>query len=170
MRFVVPLLLLACGVEQEADVFAADLLAAPTIRGCHDAEFALSNPADSRAIFVSVSGLASRAHIDPSGHTSGTASLPAPSVQVRGQEGSMLTSATCVGIPPQPGPQVDHMWTAVSGNVTYEATALPGPAGVPLAAATVVIRNLVLENDDTGAQLTFRRLRFNDIEVGFYAP
>lgn len=177
MRMIwIPLLALACGVESEEESERADaglfaeMLAPPSTGGCGDVTLFASASGDTRAIFVNINGLVGQAHASVSGMVSGSTSLPSSMMSVRGEEGTALTSATCVGAFPFPGPMVSNSWRVVSGTANYEATAVPGgPPFMPLATVSVRLRNVVLE-DAAGNQLTLRRMRWNDVTVGFYPP
>jgi hypothetical protein len=177
MRILPLLLLAACGAEQlepvEPDGFlVTDVLAPPTTGGCFDVLLYARNPNDTRAIFVNISGLASDAHRSPTGTVSGNVTLPAGlgTASVRGEEGTDLTSASCVGAFPFPGPQVNTTWDVVSGRLRYTATALPGGGSfMPLAEVDATLRNVVL-SDGAGQTITIPRLQWTSVTAGFFPP
>ena len=95
--------------------------------------------------------------------------LPDPSVYVGAELGTDLTSATCVGAYPYPGPQVDSRFDIVSGHlkirVTPDANATPNqPDGI----AEVRLVNATFD-DGNGNTLTVARAEWT-ASVGLTPP
>jgi hypothetical protein len=142
----------------------------PGQRGCGDLVLAGSASGDTEALFVHASGLAEAAH--RAGRTlRGTATFPSPEVVAIFQRGTDLTSATCVGAYPFPGPVVDREWQAVGGTIQLTVTPdLSAPAGMPLASVDATLRDVVFAESGTGRSFAVPLLRFDDVTVGFYPP
>jgi hypothetical protein len=137
------------------------------IRGCGDATVAASNVSDTRALFLNLSGIVGAAHA-AGGPITLTRQLPDPAVSLTLQAGQRLTSATCVGAFPFPGPSVLGEAAVASGQIVVTATPTGGPAG----------QTAVLDVELTGLTFTTPAgvtLRPGDVElpnvsVGLYPP
>lgn len=153
----------------EASPWAAQRLV-PGQHGCGDLVLVGSASGDTEALFVHASGLAEAAH--RAGRTiRGSSSFPSSEVAAVFQRGTDLTSATCVGAYPFPGPVVDREWQAVGGTVHMTVTPdLTAPMGMPLASVDAVLRDVVFVESGTGRSFVAPHLRFDDVTVGFYPP
>lgn len=156
--------------EQAGAANAADMAASLRVgrgwstRGCGDILLVGRNAADTRAFFVNLNGMAQASHTSGAVHRSFT--LPSSEVSVSAQDGLRLTSATCVGAQPFPGPRVTRAWEAVSGTVTVDVV----PTGSsPSASASITARNVVFE-DGTGLRFTATAMRVPATSVGYYPP
>lgn len=142
----------------------------PNPIGCGDIVLAGSAQGDTQAIFVHAGGFAQRAH-DLRRTLRGRATFPSADVSAHFQVGTDLTSATCVGIYPFPGPVVDREWQAVSGTVDMVVTPDLGTgAGLPFATVDAVLRDVLFVDASSGASFTVPLLRFDDVGVGFWPP
>ncbi len=176
--FLLLMLLPACEIESEAEALAWDAPEADdalTMRqlarsgGCGDATLFGSNAADTQAIFFNFQGLASQAQA-AGGPISLVLNLPHPMVGGSYQTGRRLTSATCVGAFPLPGPRVVNDWTLSGGTLYVDARPLPGGGpGMPLAEVELSLVNPAF----TAAGMGFGFMGSIEIPpttVGFYPP
>lgn len=136
MRYLLVALLslTACGVESAEDAASWDapeadeaeaLRVAPRYGGCGDTTMYAANANDTTAIFFQLSGLVQR--VQAAGHPMRfSVALPHPAVGVSYQEGRRLTSATCVGMPPFPGPTVNQTYDISGGQLDVVATPTAG--------------------------------------------
>ncbi len=171
MRILMLLALTACGVESvedEAWQLAAEQSPAPRTGGCGDVTLYATNSRDTRAVFINLNGLATDAVLN-----GGLATISGPIVgnaSVSAQVGMRLTSATCVGAFPFPGPRVDGSFQVVSGQirarVTSGASATPS---LPFGTADAELTDAVFA-DAAGRTFTLRRLVITGVGVGFYPP
>ena len=176
MRWLALALLSAgCGSEArfeapEAADFDGARVAGWSQGGCGDVDLYLRNADDSRAVFVNLYNLATESH--QAGHTIVRSwDLPSSEVGIHAQMGRRLTSATCVGAFPFPGPQVNRYLVAESGHVN--AVVVPDPNGspfFPMATAYAEMTDLELVDPTTGATLVIPRLVVSGVGVGFYPP
>ncbi|MCB9679972.1 MAG: hypothetical protein H6733_00745 [Alphaproteobacteria bacterium] len=177
ITLLLPALMTACGVESDADdarFVAADLeaslLVAPGYGGCGDVDLYAHDATDTHALFIRANGFATDAW-NAGATVTQRITLPSPDVSVVAQSGVRLTSATCSGAFPMPGPRVRHSWVAVSGVLFTEVT--PDPAGtpfLPLATARARLRNAVLVDPTTGTQIRVADLEIPATSVGLYPP
>jgi hypothetical protein len=171
-----PVLLFACAVEPESDL---PWSAAPAdganeqipqyYGGCGDVVMYAHNSNDTRAVFVHLPNVAQTAH-QQGQPLIATLTLPHPTASVQLQQGARLTSATCVGAQPFPGPRVDASLTATAG--TMEVRITPDPGGSPSSpAATADVRLTGLEFvTASGRLVTAPDLTLPGVSVGFYPP
>jgi hypothetical protein len=137
--------------------------------GCGDIVMYAHNGPDTRAIFVNLPDVAQTAH--QQGQTiTALLTLPHPSATVTLKQGARLTSATCVGAMPMPGPRVDASLTATGG--TLEVRVTPDPAGspnYPIATADVRLTGLQFVTP-AGQLLPVPDMTLPGVSVGLYPP
>ncbi len=143
----------------------------PSQRGCGDMVLAGSAAGDTQAVFLYANGLAELAH-RRGRPISATRPLGASSpVRVVYQEGTDLTSATCVGAYPFPGPDVLRDFEAVSGIISMTVTPDPGGSvSLPFATVDAEVRDAVFVDAATGRSFRAPTLTFTDVGVGLYPP
>lgn len=164
-------LITACAGVDPADAPAAADVASSmrfagswSTGGCGDITLYGHNRLDTRAFFVSLPGMAQDSHQSGAIHQSFR--LPSTDVRLSAEDGRRLTSATCVGAYPLPGPRVTRSWEAVSGVVVVDVV----PVGrSPEAEASITARNVVF-SDGAGSSFTVSSLRVPATSVGFYPP
>jgi hypothetical protein len=165
------LFLAACGVESPEEASAwDDSLAArvpPAIRGCGDATIAASNLSDTRALFLNLPGIVGAAH-SAGGPITLTRQLPDPAVSLTLQAGQRLTSATCVGAFPFPGPTVYGEASVASGQIVVTATPTGGPLG-QTATLDVQLTGLTFVTP-AGVALRPGDVELMNVDVGLYPP
>lgn len=142
----------------------------PSYGGCGDVELYASNLADDKAVFVGLPGWATDAAM-AGGTVQATIALPDPGVSVVARSGSDLTSATCVGAFPWPGPTVDRQFEAVGGTlqarVTPDAGATPS---LPVGTADLRLLGVTFVEPATGASFTAPDVTLQGVFVGLYPP
>ena len=127
------------------------------------------NGDDTRALFVNLFGLATDAQ-QAGQPVLRSWDLPHSDVSAHAQAGRYLTSATCVGAFPFPGPQVAASWAAQSGHVDAMVVPSSGASGgMPIGTAYAVLSDLELV-DPGGSTLVIPRVVVNGVGVGFYPP
>jgi hypothetical protein len=104
--------------------------------------------------------LAAAAGVD----TSLTYAIPDAAVEVTLSVGTRVSDVSCDDVAENGGPQIDEVWTAVSGDVAldivHQTDADPK--------ADVALTNVVLESED-GEQVTIETFSWDDITVGWFA-
>jgi len=96
--------------------------------------------------------------------TSLTYAIPDGAVEVTLSVGTRVSDVSCDDVAENGGPQIDEIWTAVSGDV--ELDLVHPTEGDPK--ADVVLTNVVLESGD-GEQVTIETFSWEDISVGWFA-
>ncbi len=149
----------------------ASMIQVPSQRGCGDMVLAGSAAGDTQALFLYANGLAELAH-RLGRPISATRRLGAGApVRLVYQEGTDLTSATCVGAYPFPGPDVLRDFEAVSGTISMTVTPDPGGSvSLPFATVDAQIRNAVFFDAASGSSFRAPMLTFTDVGVGLYPP
>lgn len=173
MRHAVLLLLAACNAEPAEfapeSVPTDDFFRAPRDGGCGDATVYAADNADRRAVFFQLNGIAQAAN--QAGRTLRlTIPIPDPRVSITYQTGRRLTSATCVGAQPQPGPAVADTFNAVGG--TLEVVARPTGAAIGMPTADLDLR-FINPSFASPAGMGFgmmTQLEVVNVSVGLYPP
>jgi hypothetical protein len=168
-------LLAACGVESEEEALRFDapereefLRTLPRSGGCGDATVFGANLTDTQAVFFQFSGIAQAANAAGQPITL-QLQLPNPNVSVSYRTGRRLTSATCVGAFPIPGPSVRQDFNAVGGTVNVIARPTGNMGGDPTAELDVQLVNPSF----AGAGMGFGfmgTIEIPNISVGLYPP
>ena len=173
---LLPLLLLACDVETEEDTIRFEaqdrdemLRAPPRYGGCGDMTMYGANTTDTQAVFFNIPGLAQDAA--NAGRTiTRTIALPSADASVTYETGRRLTSATCVGAFPWPGPSVRQTYSAVGGTLTVRATPTSPPGGMPTATVDLTLTNPSFASP-AGVGFGFvGTIDLRGVDVGLYPP
>ncbi len=90
--------------------------------------------------------------------------IPDEAVEVTLSIGTRVSDVSCDDVAENGGPQIDEVWTAVSGDVALDLVHPTG--GDPK--ADVVLTNVVLESE-AGEQVTVETFSWEDITVGWFA-
>lgn len=170
------LALAACGVESEEEALMADapereelLRTLPRQGGCGDATVFGTNATDTQALFIHFSGIAEDAN-RAGQPLSLTLNLPDPNVRVSYQTGRRLTSGTCVGAFPIPGPQVRQDFDAVGGTLRVRAVPTGTMGGMPTATLDVQLVNPSFASP-AGVGFGFMgSIEIPGVGVGLYPP
>lgn len=168
-------LLAACGVESEEEALRFDapereefLRTLPRSGGCGDATVFGANLTDTQAVFFHFQGIAEAANQAGQPITL-QLPLPNPNVSVSYQTGRRLTSATCVGAFPFPGPTVRQTFDGVGGVINVVARPTGRMGGMPTAELDVQLVNPSFAGPAAGFGF-MGTIEIPNISVGLYPP
>lgn len=91
--------------------------------------------------------------------------LPSEEAQLVLEQGTKVSDATCDDVIENGGPQVSRTWTAVSGTAVLVVRPEEGRA---TGRADLLVQDIVLETEGD-ERVTFERLEWTDVFVGWYA-
>ncbi len=159
-----PLLILSaalgCGSDPLGPDFAADLA---RFGGCADVLFYAVDADDEVMITFRADGLVAAAR-EAGTETSTVVTFPSDAVELKVEQGSRISDATCDDVIENGGPRVRHTWTARSGTATVRIRPEEGSGG---GRGDLVLEDVVLTSGGAD-EVVLERLEWTDVGVGWY--
>lgn len=162
MRSLLLILVLVCGCG--LDPLGPDFDQRLThFGGCGDVIFFAVDSDDELMVTFSAEGLLAAAR-EAGNETTTFVEFPSDEVELKVEQGSRISDATCDDVIENSGPSVQRSWTAVSGTATVRMRPLEESSG---GRGDLVLEDVVFTAGGAD-EVTLGRLEWMDVSVGWY--
>ena len=159
-RLLTLLVTFGCG----ADVLGPDFVEELTrFGGCADVVFYAVDADDEVMVTFRAEGLVAASR-EAGTETTTVVAFPSSGADLRIEQGSRISDATCDDVIENSGPRVRHSWTAASGTATVRIRPLENSSG---AHGDLLLQDVVFTAGGTD-EITIERLEWRDVPVGWY--